>query len=158
MGEPVIRRATSRDLLALARLRREFTLEDGQIAAPRGDFDVAFSEIVGRGLSDGRWVVWVAAVDGDIVSHAFVGLVDKIPRPTSGHRWLGYLTNVYTAPAHRNGGLGGRVLEATKNWAGEEDVELLVVWPSEESVGFYRQHGFAGDGEPLVWMSATAYG
>jgi len=58
------------------------------------------------------------------------------------------VTNVYTAPGHRNRGFGGRVLEATKNWAGEEDVELLVVWPSEESVSFYRQHGFGGDGEP----------
>ncbi len=57
LGEPVIRRATSRDLSALAGLRCEFTLEDGPIAAPREDFDFAFIEIVGRGLSDGRWVV-----------------------------------------------------------------------------------------------------
>ena len=156
MGEPVIRRATSRDLSALARLRCEFTLEDGPIVSPHEDFDVAFGEIVGRGLSDGRWVVWVADVDGEIVSHAFVGLVDKIPRPTTGHRWLGYLTNVYTAPAHRNRGMGGRVLEATKKWAGDEDVELLVVWPSEESVSFYRRHGFTGAGEPLVWMGENA--
>jgi len=159
MGEPEIRRATSRDLSALARLRCEFTLEDGPIAAPREDFDSAFLEIVGNGLNDGGWVVWVAEVNGEIVSHAFVGLVDKIPRPTAGHRWLGYLTNVYTVRKHRNRGLGGRVLEATKEWAREEDVELLVVWPSAESVSFYRQHGFGGDGEPLlVWMSATAYG
>ena len=158
MGEPVIRRATSRDLSALARLRCEFTLEDGPIASPREDFGFAFSEVVGRGLSDGRWVVWVADVDGEIVSHAFVGLVDKIPRPTPGHRWLGYLTNVYTTPAHRNRGLGGRVLEATKTWAEGEDVELLVVWPSEESVSFYHRHGFADDRETMVWTSATASG
>jgi len=136
MAEPVIRKATSQDLSALARLRREFTLEDGPIASPREDFAPAFLEVVGGGLNDGSWVVWVADVNGEIVSHAFVGLVDKIPRPTPGHRWLGYLTNVYTAPAHRNRGLGGRVLEATKEWAREEDVELLVVWPSEERVSF----------------------
>ena len=154
--DPTIRRATSRDLPALARLRREFTLEDGPIASPREDFDSAFTEIVGGGLVDGRWVVWVAEVDGEIVSHAFVGVVDKIPRPTPGNRWLGYLTNVYTRPAHRNRGLGGLVLDAVRSWALEEDVELLVVWPSEDSVGFYRRLGFTGDGEPLVWTSPTA--
>ncbi len=156
MAEPVIRRATSEDLSALAWLRCEFTLEDGPIASPREDFDSAFLEIVGSGLKGGGWVVWVADVNSEIVSHAFVGLVDKIPRPTAGHRWLGYLTNVYTVRGHRNRGLGGRVLEATKEWAREEDVELLVVWPSEESVSFYHRHGFAGDEEPLVWTSGTA--
>ncbi|MBA3376851.1 MAG: GNAT family N-acetyltransferase [Actinobacteria bacterium] len=158
MEEPVIRKATERDVATLARLRREFTLEDGPISCPLEDFDHAFDEIVGRGLSDGRWTVWVADVEGEIVSHAFIGLIDKIPRPSRQHRWLGYLTNVYTKPAFRDRGLGGRVLDAATAWARDENIELLVVWPSEESVGFYRRHGFAGEGEPLVWMSPNAPG
>ncbi|MBA3566230.1 MAG: GNAT family N-acetyltransferase [Actinobacteria bacterium] len=93
-----------------------------------------------------------------MVSHAFIGLVDKIPRPTPEQRWIGYLTNVYTRPAFRSLGLGGLVLESVKTWASEEDVELLIVWPSERSVGFYRRHGFVGDAEPLVWMSPNASG
>ena len=158
MNEPFIRRATERDVATLARLRREFTLEDGPIPSPREDFDAAFEEIVRTGLNDGRWTVWVADVDGEIVSHAFIGLVDKIPRPTPGQRWLGYLTNVYTKPAFRSRGLGGLVLEAAKDWALDENIELLVVWPSEESASFYHRHGFAGEDEPLVWMSPNASG
>ncbi|MDQ3671078.1 MAG: GNAT family N-acetyltransferase, partial [Actinomycetota bacterium] len=104
MSDPVIRKATGRDVETLARLRSEFTLEDGPIESPRQEFDEAFAEIVGTGLNEGRWIVWIAEVDGEIVSHAFIGLVDKIPRPTPGHRWLGYLTNVYTKPAARSRG------------------------------------------------------
>lgn len=147
MNEPVIRRATERDVATLARLRREFTLENGPIPSPREDFDSAFEKIVSSGLNDGRWTVWIADVEGEIVSHAFIGLIDKIPRPSREHRWLGYLTNVYTKPAFRSRGLGGLVLEAAKEWAVEEDVEFLVVWPSEESVGFYHCHGFTGSEE-----------
>lgn len=158
MDEPVIRMATESDVPALARLRREFTLEDGPIASPLEDFDASFAEIVGAGVREGRWVVWLADIDGDIASQAFIGLIDKIPRPTAGSRWLGYLTNVYTVPAWRGRGLGGRVLEAVKAWAAQEDVELLVVWPSDESVSFYRRHGFVGEGEPLVWVNPAAPG
>ena len=132
MADPVIRRATEGDVATLSLLRREFILEDGPLSSPREDFDAAFADIVTSGLNDGRWTVWVADVDGEIVSHAFIGLaVDKIPRPTPEQRWIGYLTNVYTRPAFRSLGLGGLVLDSVKTWAGEEDVELLIVWPSE---------------------------
>ena len=158
MEAPRIRQATDRDVAALARLRYEFTLEDGPIASPRPDFSTAFEEIVGSGLKDGRWSVWVAEIAGEIVSHVFIGLVDKIPRPTPEPRWLGYLTNVYTTPAFRSLGLGGGVLEAAKSWVGEQDIELLIVWPSDGSVGFYRRHGFVGVEEPLVWVNPNAPG
>lgn len=157
VDEFVIRRATSRDIPVLARLRREFTLEDGPISSPREDFDAAFASIVSTGLGEGRWTVWVAEHEGEIVAHAFVGLIDKIPRPLpTSSRWLGYLTNMYTKPAFRSRGLGGRVLEAAKEWAKDDDVELLVVWPSDESVSFYRRHGFVGEREPLVWLNPSA--
>ncbi len=158
MKAPRIRKATDRDVAALARLRYEFTLEDGPISSPRPGFSATFEEIVGSGLKHGRWTVWVAEIAGEIVSHAFIGLVDKIPRPTPEPRWIGYLTNVYTTPTFRGLGLGGRVLEAAKTWAAEQDVELLIVWPSDESVAFYHRHGFVGDEEPLVWMNRNASG
>lgn len=152
MEKTVIRRAAERDVPALARLRREWTLEDGPIASPREDFDAAFIQLVSDGIAAGRWVVWVAELDGEIVSHAFVGLVEKIPRPASGFDAIGYLTNVYTRPEFRGRGIGSLVLDAVTNWARSADLELLVVWPSETSVAHYVRHGFADRGEPLVWL------
>jgi GNAT superfamily N-acetyltransferase len=148
-----VRRATAADIRALAQLRREFTFEDPHVGAvARDDFDEEFATLLADGIESGRWVVWVAEADGEIVSHAFVGVVEKIPRPIVGFHAIGCLTNVYTRPRFRSRGIGGRVLGAVTEWAREAEIELLVVWPSEESVAFYERHGFADRGEPLVWL------
>jgi GNAT superfamily N-acetyltransferase len=149
----VVRRATVSDVPQLAALRRAWTYEDspGEDVG-RGDFDEVFGRLVSDGIEAGRWVVWVAEFGGEIVSHAFVGVIDKIPRPIVGPTAIGYLTNVYTRPDFRGQGLGGRVLDAVTAWSRDADLELLVVWPSEESVAHYERHGFADRGEPLVWL------
>lgn len=138
---------------SLAALRHAFTFEDsieGDVL--RDDFEEAFARVVADGIESGRWVVWVAELDSAIVSHAFVGTIEKIPRPISGHKAIGYLTNVYTRPEFRNRGVGRRLLDAVTAWAQESDVELLAVWPSEASIAHYERHGFVDRGEPLVWL------
>jgi GNAT superfamily N-acetyltransferase len=150
----VVRRATVSDVPQLAELRRSWTCEEDapDAAVVGGDFDAAFARLVSDGIETGRWIVWVAEIGGEIVSHAFVGVIDKIPRPTVGFPVIGYLTNVYTRPEFRGQGLGTLVLDAVTAWSRDSDVELLVVWPSEESVAHYERHGFADRGEPLVWL------
>lgn len=153
MHEVVIRRATVADVMELTALRRAWTFEDSTDPGDlRADFETAFSRIVSDGIESGQWVVWVGELEGAIVSFAFVGTIEKIPRPIAEHRAIGYLTNVYTRPDLRDRGIGGRVLEAVTAWARESDVELLIVWPSEESVTHYERYGFADRGEPLVWL------
>jgi GNAT superfamily N-acetyltransferase len=63
---------------------------------------------------------------------------------------------VYTRPSHRGQRLGGRILDAVTRWAEASGIELLIVWPSEESIDFYRRHGFASSDEPLVWTNPPA--
>lgn len=151
----VYRLAEAKDVRALAAMRSAFTYEDGDPhAAARPDFDTAFEATVGEGIATGRWVIWVAEADDELVSHAFVGLIDKIPRPTREHRYIGYLTNVYTRPRHRGRGIGAQLLARVVDWATAADVELLFVWPSEESVGFYERAGFASERDPLIWTPA----
>ena len=150
------RTATASDLPTLAAMRLAFTFEDpAPQATSRGDFEAAFEEIVGTGIASGRWTVWLAETANEIVSHVYVGLIEKIPRPTQEHRWIGYVTNVYTRPDHRGHGVGAALLERVTSWAAERDVELLVVWPSDESVGFYERAGFASGRDPLVWESSA---
>jgi GNAT superfamily N-acetyltransferase len=150
----VVRTATAEDIPALAELRAAFTFEDAEPAKRRDDFESAFADTVGAGLRDGRWTAWVAEAGGQIVSHVFVGLIEKIPRPTREPRFIGYVTNVYTRPGFRGRGIGSRLLGAVTEWARDHDVELLVVWPSEESLGLYERAGFASGRDPLVWHSS----
>lgn len=156
MDDVIVRQATADDVPELAELRRAFTNEDPPEGGPRADFDEAFRATVSDGLRDGTWVVWVAEVEGQIAAHAFIAVVPKIPRPVQGFRHIGYLTNVYARPEYRNRGIGGRVLTATTEWARRHGIEVLVVWPSEESVSLYRRHGFDSPDEPLVWSNPGA--
>ena len=148
-----IRRATVSDLDELAVMRRAFTAEDPSGTALTQDFEAAFARVIGEGLSDGSWVVWLAEVDQNIVAHAFVALIPKVPRPAHAPTALGYLTNVYTRVAYRGQGVGSALLEAVLRWARDAELELLVVWPSEESERLYRRLGFSSHGEPLVWLN-----
>lgn len=151
-GAIAFRRADSADISTLAEMRREFTYEDPEPQGEaRSDYDEAFQAIVGHGIATGQWVVWLAEVHGVVVSHVFVGLIERIPRPTREPRFIGYVTNVYTRPTDRGQGIGGRLLTKVVEWASASDVELLVVWPSDESVGFYDRAGFTSGRDPLVW-------
>lgn len=144
--------ATVADVPALAELRAEFTNEDlTGSEQPRSDFSEAFASIVGAGIGGGRWTVWVAEAETVIVAHAFVGLLEKIPRPVREQRWVGYLTNVYTRPTHRGQGVGTALLEHVLDWARRQSVEVLVVWPSDDSIPFYERLGFATERDPFVW-------
>lgn len=152
MGDLEIRLATSDDIEQLISLRRQFTYEDER-GDERPEFEDECRSFLDSAITSGRWRVWVACVGPQIVSHLFVALIDKVPRPTRENRKLAYLTNTYTVPGFRNRGIGGRVLQAAQKHAAREGVELMMVWPSEESLGFYRDHRFNSERDPLIWKT-----
>jgi len=145
-----VRLAQSQDIDQLIRLRHDFTLEDDLTARLVDGYETACRTFLERALTGGRWRIFVAACDDEIVSHAYVELVDKVPRPTrEAARW-GYVTNVYTVPAQRGRGIGAAVLGEVTTWADRAALELLIVWPSDESRSFYARHGFAEASDPMI--------
>ena len=144
-----VRIATRDDVEALAELRSDFRIEEGTPPDAEPDFLDRFSSFFAEALAGGRWTVWVAETDaGTLVSNVWVYRIPKVPSPGAPARDFGYVTNVYTRPSERSRGVGGRVLTAVSRWARELDLEMLIVWPSEASVPFYRRAGF----EPTVEM------
>jgi len=148
--QALIRRAQLSDVAQLVELRRDFTFEDYN-APERPEYEDECRAFLVEAISGSAWQIWVAEIDGRVVSHAYVALIDKVPRPIREARRIAYLTNVYTRPELRGQGVGSRVLEQAQQAAQAAGVELMFVWPSEESIDFYRRHGFASPGEPLVW-------
>lgn len=143
-----VRKASPDDLRQLAELRWEFQKPSGNDSETvREDFLRYCARFLENGLEDGTWVYWVAEADGLIVSHAFVQRIRKVPRPGCLIGEFGYLTNVYTRPEYRRRGYGGRLLDTIREWAGEEGLELLIVWPSRESAGFYEKAGYSAENE-----------
>jgi GNAT superfamily N-acetyltransferase len=150
-----IRLATTGDADALIEMRRAFTLEDEPRGGLRPDYETDMRSFLEEGLSSGRWKVWIAEADGKVVSHIYLALVDKVPRPTRANRQIAYMTNVYTRSEDRGTGIGADVLNTVTAWAETNDVELICVWPSETSVAFYCRNGFAPPLDLLVWEAAS---
>jgi GNAT superfamily N-acetyltransferase len=149
-----LRLANFADIAELARLRWDFSPDE--IAASGqsfGAFLQGFSEFLARALSSGDWAVWVAEQEGRLVANVWVQIVQKVPRPGrfGGHNRYGYVTNVYAEPETRGRGVGSRLLQCAITWAREQELEFLVVWPSEESVRFYQRAGFQRSADALEW-------
>jgi len=147
------RTAGEGDLPALAAMRWDFRLEDYNVPPPlnREDFIQGCVEFLRQGLVQGNWTYWIAEEDGEIIAHMFVQRITKVPKPTKMDDAFGYLTNSYTRPAYRGRGIGTELLRRIQAWAREQDLELLLTWPSERSFPFYERLGFVGDHEARVF-------
>lgn len=143
------RLCTEADLLQLAHLRWDFRAESGeeQPAVSKDRFLEACLAFLREGLADGSRAYWIAVENGEIVSHIFVLNVELVPRPCKISDRFGCVTNNYTKPSHRNLGIGSRLMEKVKLWAAEQDMELLIVWPSEGAMKLYERAGFRSENE-----------
>ena len=148
---PTIGPATIDDLAELAHLRWELYAEqNGDPTEPFEAYVERFSRFARSALASEDWGAWVARTDDGLVGAMWLHTVHRVPVPGKRAGPIGYLTNVYVAPEHRNGGLGGRMLDRVKAWCAEEGFSLVIVWPTERSRSFYRRGGFDRPDEPLV--------
>ena len=141
--ELIYRQADEADAEQLARMRWDFRTEGPHSpGVTKEDFVAAYAKFFRAGLGSGKWAAWIAEGDGTILSHAFVQRIEMVPKPARLDDCFGYLTNVYTRPAHRTKGIGSELLRRLREWARGEGFELLIVWPSEQSTVFYERIGF----------------
>jgi ribosomal protein S18 acetylase RimI-like enzyme len=146
-----IRKAHLDDIPQLISMRWQFALEHEDVQPHvYKEFIEIYGEFLKSALNDHRWTIWLSESDGSILSHVFIQQVDVVPRPGKKLSPLGYVTNVYTLPEHRNKGICGEILETAKLNAKDENLELLIVWPSNKSVNFYQRHGFSQNTENMV--------
>jgi GNAT superfamily N-acetyltransferase len=131
------------DIEQLLEMRSDFTFEDlRKSSETRSGYAEDCRSFLADAITSERWQIWVAEVDGRLVSHAFLALIDKVPRPIRQNARIAYLTNVYTRPDHRGQGIGAEIIRRAQAAAHEADVELIIVWPSDESIDFYEREGF----------------
>jgi GNAT superfamily N-acetyltransferase len=145
-----VRPAVVSDAGELARLRCDFSEEEraaGRETLP--DFVERFRDFWSAALSEGRWHAWVAECGGRLVGNVWLQQIPKVPRPSQPAIDYGYVTNVYVEAEFRSRGVGGELMRALIRHAREQQLELLIVWPSEESVEFYGRLGFQKSAEAL---------
>ncbi|TCM89119.1 N-acetylglutamate synthase-like GNAT family acetyltransferase [Paenibacillus sp. BK033] len=147
----IIRLAHLDDVDALVQMRWEFSEDERRNGATRyEEFHKICSAFLIKAIYSGDWYIWVAEIDNEIVSHMYLQLIHKVPRPgKSPDPRFGYVTNVYTRPAHRNKGIGTRIHAAVEQWSKDNQAEFLLLWPSSESVAFYSRNGFVASEEAM---------
>ncbi|HEV8241239.1 MAG TPA: GNAT family N-acetyltransferase [Thermoanaerobaculia bacterium] len=138
-----MRTATLDDAPALSRLRYDFRSEHRAPAEEQEAFVARCAVWMSARIeSDPRWQCWVAEKDGEIVGNLWLQRIEKLPNPVAEPEQHAYVTNVYVVPELRNAGVGARLLEAALDWCRREDVDAVLLWPSERSRSFYGRYGF----------------
>ncbi|MGM1047958.1 MAG: N-acetyltransferase family protein [Bacillota bacterium] len=150
-----IRLATAKDIDQLVRMRWDFTNEYNEVKIAEehyGDFYEECSVFLDQAIQGDKWFIWVAEANGKILSHIFIELIDKVPRPGRKTEPFAYMTNVYTRPEQRGKGLGSQLLKEIESWSREGNHEFIIVWPSDWSIEFYKRNGYKHCVEPMELM------
>jgi GNAT superfamily N-acetyltransferase len=136
-----IREATPSDAPRLAELRYEFRSPRAPANESRDTFVRRCSEWMRDRLSNQAWHCWVAVRGQTIVGHIWLHLIEKIPNPVAEAEWHGYITNMYVQEKER-GGVGGALMDAVLSWCGTQEIDYVVLWPTERSRTLYERKGF----------------
>ena len=153
--EAVIRRAAGADLPAIARLRRELTVEqDGYRGDP--EFEERFAAWWARESS--RRIMWLAELGHRPVGAMNLAVFERMPRPGRAPSRWGYLGNAFVLAPYRNHGIGGQLLGAVLGYAREHHLARVVLSPSERSVPFYQRAGFRPADALMLWTPGSRLG
>lgn len=139
-----IRPATSADAAALAHLRYAFRAAIDPPVEPEPAFVTRCTRWMAERLAAGSaWRCWVADDRETIVGTVWLGLFGKIPNPVAESEMLGYVSNLYVLPEHRDHGTGGALLAAAMQECDTRRLDAVILWPTPESRSLYERHGFA---------------
>src|SRR5262245_18361585 len=139
MTEAVIRRAGDADLAVIARLRCQWTQEQGRASEDPG-FDERLAAWFAREAS--RGIIWMAEADGRAVGMVNLAVFERMPWPGRAPSRWGYPGNAFVLAAYRNQGIGGQLVSAVLGYADESGFVRVVLRPSERSIPFYERAGF----------------
>lgn len=152
-----IQKAQLADIDALVELRIAYLTEDhGHLEAGAAEriaemLPGYFRAHLGRDLN-----VYIVREGEDIVSCAFLLLVEKPMSPSYINGKTGTVLNVYTRPAHRKKGYAGRLIKELLSDAREMALCSVELKATDAGYPVYRAAGFGDDVSkyhPMKWIS-----
>lgn len=142
--------ATKDDTLMLSEMRWEHEYEvETQFSITKEEFINECNSFLIKEMERDTWIYWIAEDEGNIIANIYINRIRKVPKPQKLFAEIGYVTNVHTKKDYRNKGIGTELLKRVKQWAVDNNIELLFLWPSERSVSFYKREGFKVENEIL---------
>ncbi|MFI2717986.1 GNAT family N-acetyltransferase [Streptomyces collinus] len=129
------------ELAAVATLRWEWLVEYGlEDLGEREEFVRHFVTWAGENENSHRCMVLVR--DDRVIGMAWLAVVQRVPTPRAPRRASGDLQCVYVVPEARDGGLGGRLIQAVLDGARELGLERVTVHSSPRAIPAYARTGF----------------
>lgn len=148
-----IRLATASDALPLARLRFTFRSGLGHAGESEDEFVGRCDAWMRERLREGsRWRCWVAEQGQALVGCVWVQLIEKIPNPVAEAEYHAYVTNFYVRDEARGEGTGTTLLSGVLEWCKSQDVQAVLLWPTQRSRALYERHGFSVRADMLGLM------
>jgi GNAT superfamily N-acetyltransferase len=137
-----IRPAEPAELDTVAGLRWQWVLEnDGETVTTREEFVRHFVDWARENAGSHRCMVVVR--DDTIIGMAWLAVLQRVPSPRALRRASGDLQCVYVVPGARDGGVGGRLVDAVLARARELGLERVTVHSSPRAIPAYARRGFA---------------
>lgn len=147
----MIRLADEKDYLQLANMKWLHCEEDdivyGEKNLAGANKEEFIDDFVDFLKTDETYRIFVSEENGVVASAMFVAVIPKVPKPNRDTKSIAYLTNVYTLKEYRNKKRGTELLKYVKEYLMNRKCELIIVWPSDNSVDWYSRNGFRQENE-----------
>lgn len=151
-----IRLAEETDIDQLIQMRWDFTFEDKEYQVTDGVklefFKSECRDFLASAVNSDLWFIWVAEVEEKIVAHIYIEIIQKVPRPGRITNPFAFMTNVYTIKDFRNKGIGSKLITVINQWAKGRKYEFIIVWPSDDSIDYYKRNGYVHCDEPMEFF------
>ena len=143
------RLADANDVVKLSALLWEQITEFDQVDNDlRDDYILACNNHIKHRLGTDLFC-YIAEKNGLIISHIYILITPKLPKIGRPNASYARLSSVRTIPDYRDMGIGSTLMDYVKAFCKTKNVEELIVWPSESSVGYYKRTGFCGENKVM---------
>ncbi len=146
-----IRLANEKEYLQLAEIRWQHAKEDDEVYGEKNTLNVSkekyFSEFIDTLKKENGYKIFIIEENHKIISSMYVYMIPKIPSPNNNSKYIAYLTKVFTEKKYRNKKLGTELLNYIKEYLIEQKCELIFVWPSDNSINWYKKNNFSEENE-----------
>jgi GNAT superfamily N-acetyltransferase len=139
-----IRKLTLDDMDLLLKMRVDYLLEESKVQSLH-DIESVQSKLYdyfSKWIRNNGFVAFVAEDMDEVLSTAFISIVERPPRNAASSYLCGTIYNVFTYPKHRNKGIATKVLSALLEEAEQLNVAYIDLLSTDAGKSLYEKIGF----------------
>ena len=137
------RQAKISDISSLSQMRWDFQIVGREnFLDIKEEFKKSCEEFLENSFKSGNWLHFIAEYQEEIIAHVSLQIVTNIPIPNNLENSWAYLTNAYTKLEFRKKGIGTQLIQNALEWADNNDIHKIILWPRDASIKIYKRFGF----------------